>query len=218
MALSRFSRVQMTAAALLLAAGSSYAGLKVARNSVGSPQVKNNSLASVDIKDRTIKPVDVARGVLPEVYSFEGPVPVDNLEHQIMVLPGGVSLTVICNSTTNQRLFASFPAGSEVKVLRVTGHDLFDNNPVGTASIRGLGGGVGINGIATAFEGQLWLHASDVVAHGDWAMAPPSGGTCRVMVQVIVKRLATPVPVPRPAAKASTCEAVGSGLCRRTSD
>ncbi|MEO9323097.1 hypothetical protein ABFT23_06370 [Nocardioides sp. C4-1] len=45
--------------------GTSYAAVKLPRNSVGSPQVTNGSITSADVKDRSLRAVDFAQNQLP---------------------------------------------------------------------------------------------------------------------------------------------------------
>lgn len=206
-------------AALLLVTGSAYAGLTVGRNSVGSPQVKDNSLTSRDVRDGALKRKDLGPAAAPKTYTFIGDVALGT-PTPVIDIPGFSRFDVTCTATPSQSIFVGFGgAGQPAQRHFISGSDLADNNPVGAAEVTGPGGGVGISAspVAIIFEGQYFGRSADLLAHGDWSIGYPNVdlSSCRVRVQVVVERLASPVPLPRtgPAGEARCVQEVGAGFC-----
>lgn len=223
--------LRLGAVAALLAA-SSYAGLAVGRNTVGSPQVKNNSLTGQDIKNGSLKQKDLSQGSVAtrqlvnggvergdlapgaaaEVYSFEGFLTAGAPAVQILEVPEGLTASASCNTGLTENILFTIPARTDRALVSLSAHDLVDNAPVGGVAISGFGGGVGFGSAGiTIFEGQVWAQFPSLRLHGDFSIGAASGGVCHARVLITAERLATPVPLPKQAPGKAGCQAIGAG-------
>lgn len=230
-------RVQLTsgvaaAATLALASASALAGFSVARNSVGSPQVIDNSLTSADVKDAGLKQRDLAKGsvtskqiadqsvtardlapgAVPEVHTFIGDVASDGVSHDVLAVPGLATFSATCTATN---VFIGYATTTtQMQYHALTGADVFDDVPAGAITTHGTGGGGGFGGPnVTVLSGDYFGRTSGLLAHGAFTVSAPGSTSCNVRVQVVVERLTTPVPVPRPVRAADSCVTDGSGYC-----
>jgi hypothetical protein len=120
-----FANIMSCLAVFVALGGSSYAAVKVKRNSVGSAQIKNNSIKSTDVKNKSLLAKDFRSGqLLPGPQGATGPRGLQGLR--------GVTGTSGLAKVTVVRQDASLDDGETVsKVV-----------PCATGS-RAIGGGAG---------------------------------------------------------------------------
>lgn len=225
---------------LLLVSGSAYAAQSIARNSVGSPQVKNGSLTTKDLKnrsvrgadlgpgavtgravrDRSLRRGDLARNAVTDVRVILRRVEVDAGPSVLFTDPAIGTLSAAC-FPSQYSVNLTMPATAVPVTGSVTGSDVADTDPAGSASLTAnegsLGGGVGFSGASgtsTLPQGHFYAASRTVALHASWSVS--IGSPCQVRMEIAVDRTQPPGFFPRTAARTgrATCTSSGPATCR----
>lgn len=214
--------VALLTGAFLLASGSAYAGATLGRDTVGTRQVIDESLTGQDIRNGSLRTQELAPGAAAKAYTVIRSIPEGTTT--LLTIPGFSRFEFTCGASSGVfvRFGDSDPEPEDPwQQHGITMSDITDNNPVGSSTVTGYGGGVGFDasggaqpGAGVLVRGDYWGRADNLLAHGTISLSYPTA-PCLVRLQVVVERLKRPAPIPhrRLPGGVPGCQATGAAFC-----